>query len=62
MDYTTVSLESVPDAECGDEVVCIGTQGGNSIPIDHWSQIKGTHAYDLLCSVGSRVKRVYLKN
>ena len=61
MDYTTVSLESVPDAQCGDEVVCIGRQGENAIPAEHWSQLKGTHVYELLCSVGSRVERIYLE-
>ncbi len=62
MDYTTVSLECAPDAQCGDEVVCIGRQGDNSIPAEHWSQLKGTHVYELLCSIGSRVERVYLEN
>lgn len=60
MDYTTVLLDGVPDAKCGDEVVCIGTQGENSISLDEWAQLKGTHAYELLCSVGTRVERVYI--
>lgn len=62
MDYTTVSLECVPDAQCGDEVVCIGHQGEGAIPAEHWSQLKGTHVYELLCSVGSRVERIYLED
>lgn len=61
MDYTTVSLDCVPDAQCGDEVVCIGRQGEGMIPAEHWSQLKGTHVYELLCSFGSRVERVYLE-
>ena len=61
MDYTTVSLECVPDAQCGDEVVCIGRQSESSIPAEHWSHLKGTHVYELLCSVGSRVERIYLE-
>ncbi len=59
MDYTTVLLDNVPEAVCGDEVVCIGTQGENSITLEEWAQLKGTHAYELLCSVGSRVERIY---
>ena len=59
MDYTTISLDAVPEAQCGDEVVCIGTQGENSIALEEWAQLKGTHAYELLCSFGRRVKRVY---
>ncbi len=60
MDYTTISLENVPEAEVGDEVVCIGNQGEYSITLDEWAQLKGTHVYDLLCSFGTRVRRVYL--
>lgn len=59
MDYTCISLEHVPDAQWGDEVVCFGTQQGKAIPINDWAGLKGTHVYDILCSVGSRVKRCY---
>ncbi|MDD4816406.1 MAG: alanine racemase [Victivallaceae bacterium] len=59
MDYTTILLDHVPEAQCGDEVVCIGEQNGNSISLEEWAQLKGTHAYELLCSIGTRVERVY---
>ena len=60
MDYTTISLENVPEAQPGDEVVCVGTQGDQTITLEEWAQLKGTHAYELLCSIGSRVGRSYL--
>ncbi len=59
MDYTTICLDHVPEAKCGDEVVCIGSQDGASISLEEWAQLKGTHAYELLCSIGTRVERVY---
>ncbi|QSH40537.1 alanine racemase [Lentisphaerota bacterium ZTH] len=59
MDYTTVALDVIPEAQCGDEVICIGTQGEASIPLSNWAQLKGTHPYELLCAMGSRVERVY---
>jgi alanine racemase len=62
MDYTTVSLAQVPEAECGDEVICLGGEGSLAVTVDQWAQMKGTHAYDIICSFGSRVKRVYLKS
>ncbi|MCP3966353.1 MAG: alanine racemase [Lentisphaerae bacterium] len=62
MDYTTVALDVIPDAECGDEVVCIGSQGDTAIPLSNWSQLKGTHPYELLCAMGSRVERVYFND
>lgn len=57
MDYTCVSLNNVPDACWGDEVVCFGRQKDNCIPINDWAALKGTHVYDILCSIGSRVER-----
>ncbi len=60
MDYTTISLENAPGAEPGDEVVCFGTQGNQTIGLEDWAQLKGTHAYELLCSIGTRVRRSYL--
>ncbi len=58
MDYTTVSLDNAPDAAPGDEVVCFGGQADQFISVDQWAQLKGTHAYDILCSIGPRVARV----
>lgn len=60
MDYTTVSLENVPEAKCDDEVICLGGEEPNGISIENWAQVKGTHAYDLICSFGSRVERRYI--
>lgn len=61
MDYTTVLLDEVPDAVPGDDVVCFGRQGEAEIPLEDWAALKGTHAYDILCSIGGRVERRYLE-
>lgn len=62
MDYTTVSLDQFAEGEVnpGDEAVCLGGEGLNAISVENWAQIKGTHAYDIICSFGSRVERVYV--
>lgn len=60
MDYTTVSLSQIPNANIGDEVVCLGGSGIHEITVDQWARIKGTHAYDIICSFGSRVKRIFI--
>lgn len=60
MDYTTVSLEMVPGATCGDEVVCLGGQGPAAVSVEDWAQLKGTHSYDIICSFGSRVERRFI--
>jgi len=61
MDYTTVSLENFAEGEVnpGDEVVCLGGKGLNAISVENWAQLKGTHAYDIICSIGQRVERIY---
>ena len=58
MDYTTVDVSDVPGVKAGDEVVCFGRCGNDSITPDDWAAVKGTHAYDIICSLGSRVERV----
>lgn len=58
MDYTTVDVSTVPNVQPGDEVICLGRDGDCSITPDDWATVKGTHAYDIICSLGSRVERV----
>ena len=61
MDYTTVDVSDVPGVKAGDEVVCFGRCGRDSITPDDWAAVKGTHAYDIICSLGNRVERVVVK-
>lgn len=61
MDYMTVSLEAFGDdpPEPGTDVTLIGSENGLCIGTEEWAELKGTHAYDVLCSFGPRVKRIY---
>ena len=61
MDYMTVSLEAFGDdpPEPGAEVTLIGRENGLTVSTEEWASLKGTHAYDVLCSFGPRVKRIY---
>lgn len=59
MDYTTVDVSKVPDVKPGDEVIALGGSGKFSITPDDWAALKGTHAYDIICSFGNRVERRY---
>ena len=60
MDYTTVDVSHAPKAKPGDEVICLGEANGHKITPDDWATLKGTHAYDIICSFGNRVERVYV--
>ncbi len=59
MDYTTVDVSHVPAVSAGDEVVCLGGKGPGRVTPDDWGALKGTHAYEIICSLGNRVERVY---
>jgi len=60
MDYTTVDVSHVPNVVPGDEVVCLGKAGRHQVTPDDWGALKGTHAYEIICSLGNRVARVYV--
>lgn len=60
MDYTTVDVSGAPGVRPGDEVICFGRSGKLSITPDDWAVLKGTHAYDIICSLGNRVERVFV--
>ena len=59
MDYTTVDVSKAGDVKPGDEVIALGGKGKYAITPDDWASLKGTHAYDIICSFGNRVERVY---
>ena len=61
MDYTTVDVSDVADVAPGDEVICLGRCGADAITPDDWAALKGTHAYDIICSLGNRVERVVVE-
>ncbi|MBR1870997.1 MAG: alanine racemase [Kiritimatiellae bacterium] len=57
MDYTTVDVSGVEgEVSAGDEVTCLGGE----ITPDAWARLKGTHAYDIICSLGNRVERIFV--
>lgn len=59
MDYLTVDLSDIPEAQVGDTVTLLGRDGDAEIPVQEWATLKGTHAYDIICSIGSRVARIF---
>ena len=61
MDLTTLDVTAVPDAALGDEAVFIGEQGQESQGADQVAAEAGTIAWEILCGIGWRVPRVYLR-
>lgn len=59
MDLTMIDLTDIAGVEEGDEVVIVGSQGGESVSVEELAARSGTIAYEILTSIGSRNRRVY---
>lgn len=62
MDQFMVSVEGIPEAEEGDEVTLIGTDGELQITMEELGSLSGRFNYELACDLGKRIPRVYMKN
>jgi alanine racemase len=55
MDMTMIDLSQLPDAQEGDEVIIFS----KDYPIENIAQAMNTIPYEVLTSIGQRVKRVF---
>jgi alanine racemase len=60
MDYTMIDVTHIPEVQIGTEVVLIGTQGLHHIKAEDLATWSNSIPYEVTCSLGKRVKRVYL--
>jgi len=60
MDYITVEVGHIPGAAVGDTATLIGSDGHETISVEEVAQKAGTISYEITCSVGRRVQRLYL--
>ncbi len=59
MDLTEIDLTDLAGVAVGDEVVLWGRSGDDSISVNDVARIAQTISYEMLCTVGRRVSRVY---
>ncbi len=59
MDYCTVDVGHVPGVEVGDEATLIGRDGNEELSAQEVADAAGTIPYEITCSIGARVQRVY---
>lgn len=62
MDLTMVDLTDVGEVEENDEVVILGVQGNEAITADELAIKANTISYEILTTLGSRSKRIYVEN
>jgi len=61
LEHARVDLSDVPDAERGDEVVVVGTQGEQEITPAEVEGANGLASAGLVLAAGASVQRVYLR-
>jgi alanine racemase len=60
MDLTLLDVTDVPGVDIGDEIILLGQSDRCSITALEIADLVGTVPYEVLCSIGKRVPRVYL--
>jgi alanine racemase len=60
MDLTMLDVGHIPDVRSGDEVVVIGRQEQDAITVEAVAATLDTLHYEVLTSIGERVKRKYI--
>ncbi|HZL56474.1 MAG TPA: alanine racemase C-terminal domain-containing protein, partial [Bryobacteraceae bacterium] len=60
MDVTTVDVTQSPELRPGDEATLLGSEGEVSLDAQQIGRAAGTISYNVLASIGSRVKRFYV--
>ena len=58
---TMVDIDGIEGAAVGDEVALFGRQGEAEIAVDDVASRIGTINYEVICGIGKRVARVYLR-
>ncbi|HKV55089.1 MAG TPA: alanine racemase [Candidatus Binataceae bacterium] len=59
MDLTMVDVTDVPEVRIGDEVILWGGAGEAMISVNDVARLAQTISYEMLCTVGRRVPRIY---
>ena len=62
MDQLMVDVTHIPQVCEGDKVTLIGIDGDEQITVENLGDLSGRFHYELVCCIGNRVPRVYMRN
>ena len=62
MDQMMIDVSDIPDVKDGDSVIIMGSDGKITVSAEELASISNTINYEIVCNVGKRVPRVYIKN
>ena len=59
MDYTTIDVTDIPGVSVGDAATFLGRDGDQCLPVEELARRAGTIPYEITCSIGKRVARLF---
>ena len=62
MDQFMVEVTDIPDVQEDDEVTLLGSDGAECITMEELAEKSGGFHYEMICDIGKRIPRVYLKD
>lgn len=62
MDQFMIDITDIPNVSSGDEVILMGSDGKLSITAEEIAHVLDTINYEVVCMIGKRVPREYIKN
>ncbi len=61
MDQTMLDVSAIPGVRAGDEVLLFGCAEEGGLPVEEMASLLDTINYEIVCLVGKRVPRIYLR-
>ena len=62
MDQLMIDVTDIEKVGIGDDVIIMGQEKGLSVSAEELAKIQGTINYEIVCNVGKRVPRVFIRN
>lgn len=62
MDQSMIEVTDIKDCRVGDEVTIFGYNGSSFQSVDEIARLIGTINYEVVCLIGKRVPRIYIKS
>lgn len=62
MDQMMVDVTDIEGADYGDQVVLIGRDGEESLPVETLSELSGRFNYEFVCDLGKRIPREFIRH
>lgn len=62
MDQFMIDISHIKNVEIGDEVILMGENNGLYISAEYLANLQNTINYEIVCTIGKRIPRVFTKN